>query len=77
MQIDLLSKNVADHEQPWYYHSIVLFIGVFPAAILAIKSFGKCESDNKKQQHLSLMMQILFWVVLIVFSSVKTKIVHY
>ena len=77
VQIDLLSKNVADHEQPWYYHSIVLFIGVFPAAILAIKSFGKCESDNKKQQHLSLMMQILFWVVLIVFSSVKTKIVHY
>jgi 4-amino-4-deoxy-L-arabinose transferase-like glycosyltransferase len=77
VQVDLLSKNVADHEQPWYYHSVVLFIGVFPAAILAIKSFGKSMSDNKKQQHLSLFMQILFWVVLIVFSSVKTKIVHY
>jgi len=77
VQIDLLSKNVADHEQPWYYHSVVLFIGVFPAAILAIKSFGKNISDNTKQKHLTLMMKILFWVVLIVFSSVKTKIVHY
>ncbi len=77
VQIDLLSKNVADHEQPWYYHSIVLFIGVFPAAILAIKSFGNNISDDTKQKHLTLMMKILFWVVLIVFSSVKTKIVHY
>jgi len=77
VQIDLFSKNVADHEQPWFYHTVVLLIGVFPAAILAIKSFGKSESDNAKQQHLSLFMQILFWVVLIVFSSVKTKIVHY
>ncbi len=77
VQIDLLSKNVADHEQPWYYHSVVLFIGVFPAAILAIKSFGRNVSDNTKQKHLTLMMKILFWVVLIVFSSVKTKIVHY
>ncbi|MCK5906422.1 MAG: glycosyltransferase family 39 protein, partial [Flavobacteriales bacterium] len=77
VQIDLLSKNVADHEQPWYYHSVVLFIGVFPAAILAIKSFGNNISDDTKQKHLTLMMKILFWVVLIVFSSVKTKIVHY
>ena len=77
VQADLFSKNIADHEQPWYYHSVVLMIGVFPAAILAIKSFGKSVSDNNKQQHLSLFMQILFWVVLIVFSSVKTKIVHY
>jgi len=77
VQIDLLSKNVADHEQPWYYHSVVLFIGVFPAAILAIKSFGRNVSDNTKQKHLTLIMKILFWVVLIVFSSVKTKIVHY
>ena len=77
VQIDLLSKNVADHEQPWYYHSVVLLIGVFPASILAIKSFGKSMSDSNKQRHLNLFMQILFWVVLIVFSSVKTKIVHY
>ena len=77
VQIDLLSKNVADHEQPWYYHSVVLFIGVFPAAILAIKSFGNNISDDTKQKHLTLMMKILFWVVLIVFSAVKTKIVHY
>ena len=77
VQIDLLSKNVADHEQPWYYHSIVLFIGVFPASILAIKSFGYNISDDTKQKHITLMMKILFWVVLIVFSSVKTKIVHY
>lgn len=77
VQVDLLSKNIADHEQPWYYHSVVLFIGVFPAAILAIKSFGINVSDDAKQKHLTLMMKILFWVVLIVFSSVKTKIVHY
>jgi drug/metabolite transporter (DMT)-like permease len=54
-----------------------LFIGIFPAAILAIKSFGSNISDDTKQKHLTLFMKILFWVVLIVFSSVKTKIVHY
>lgn len=77
VQIDLLSKNVAGHEQPWYYHTIVLTIGVFPAAILAMKSLGKSNEDTEKQHHLSLILQITFWVVLIVFSSVKTKIVHY
>ncbi|MEN8137183.1 MAG: glycosyltransferase family 39 protein [Bacteroidota bacterium] len=77
VQIELLSKNVADHEEPWYYHSIVLLIGVFPASILALKSLGRNEADNLRQKHLSLFMKILFWVVLAVFSMVKTKIVHY
>ncbi|MDP1745062.1 MAG: glycosyltransferase family 39 protein [Bacteroidota bacterium] len=34
-------------------------------------------SDTPYQKHFKLWMMILFWVVLILFSIVKTKIVHY
>jgi 4-amino-4-deoxy-L-arabinose transferase-like glycosyltransferase len=56
-QAGLFSQNVAGHQQPFYYHTLVLLIGCFPVSIIAL--------------------QCLFWVVLILFSIVKTKIVHY
>ncbi len=76
-QIELFSSNVAGHQEPFYYHFIVLFFGVFPASILALKSFLKERSKTDEQKIFKQWMMILFWVVLILFSIVKTKIVHY
>jgi 4-amino-4-deoxy-L-arabinose transferase-like glycosyltransferase len=76
-QIRLLKTADADHGGPIYYHWIVLLIGCFPASILAIRGFNKNEFDTPYQKHFKRWMSILFWVVLILFSLVQTKIVHY
>ncbi len=76
-QIELFGSNVAGHQEPFYYHFIVLFFGVFPASILALKSFRKEKTETGDKKMLKEWMMILFWVVLILFSIVKTKIVHY
>ena len=74
-QIDLFSRPVAGHSQPFYYHFVVVLIGCFPASIFAIPAFSrKFQGD---QFHLSAWMKYLFWVVMILFSIVTTKIVHY
>ena len=74
-QIELFSEPVAGHEQPFYYHFIVVLLGCFPMSIFALGAFRKYKQDFP----LDLMkwMKVLFWVVLILFSIVKTKIVHY
>ena len=76
-QIRLFSQDEAGHGQPFYYHFIVLLFGCFPVSVLFFLSFKNSESDNDKQRHFKVWMQIMFWVVLILFSMVKTKIVHY
>ncbi len=76
-QIELFGSNVAGHQEPFYYHFIVLFFGVFPASIFALKSFRKEKNETGDKKMLKEWMMILFWVVLILFSIVKTKIVHY
>lgn len=74
-QIELFRQPVAGHVQPFYYHFVVVFLGCFPASILALTGF----SGPKFTGHFNLfsIMQILFWVVMIVFSLATTKIIHY
>ncbi len=72
-QADLLLHPVASHGQPWFYHPLVLLIGCFPAALLAIPYLLGYRQSGQAL----LWMQILFWVVLLLFSMVTTKIVHY
>lgn len=71
-QIELFSQPVASHGQPWYYHAVVLLFGAFPASVLALPLLFRNQEGNLER-----WMRILFWVVLIVFSAVTTKIVHY
>lgn len=77
-QIRLVSESEAGHGQPFYYHAIVLLLGCFPMVLFFLfgwKKVGKkwlAETD-----HFRLWMVILFWAVLIIFSVVKTKIIHY
>ena len=76
-QIRLFSTEDAGHGGPFYYHWVILFIGVFPASALIFDSFKKSELDDTDQRFFKRWMIYLLLVVLLVFSIVKTKIVHY
>ena len=76
-QIRLFTIPDAGHGGPWFYHFIVLLVGVFPASIFALMRFRKTAGQADSQRQFQGIMLILFWVVLILFSIVKTKIVHY
>ena len=99
-QIRLFSTPDAGHEQPFYYHFVVVLVGCFPMSILAIRylvlpanptanrpggqplrpidaqTAGQTDNSTAEQIFLRWMV-CLFWVVLILFSVVRTKIVHY
>jgi hypothetical protein len=75
-QIRLFKTEDAGHGGFFLYHFVVLFFGVFPASIFALRSFYRCKGNNLKSNFRRLM-QILFWTVLILFTVVNTKIVHY
>jgi len=72
-QIRLFSTGDAGHSGPFYYHAIILLIGCFPASAFALK---KLFDRNSVSLDIRLMM-IVFWLTLILFSIVKTKIIHY
>lgn len=76
-QVRLLTTGDAGHEQPWYYHSIILLIGCYPASIFFFGGLRAHESEGAQQRVLRIWMTVLFFVVLVVFSVVKTKIIHY
>lgn len=77
-QIALFLTPVAGHGEPVYYHFLVVFFGCFPISILAIPVLLKNKiSYPMDRLSFKKWMLILFWVVMILFSIVKTKIVHY
>ncbi|MEI8280727.1 MAG: glycosyltransferase family 39 protein, partial [Bacteroidota bacterium] len=76
-QIRLFRTEDADHGGPFIYHFIVLLIGCFPASLFLFQFTKKRSTDNETARDFTRWMWILFWVVLILFSIVKTKIVHY
>lgn len=59
------------------YHYIVLLIGCFPASLLAIPSFFKTNYTGRFDKDFKKWMQILFWVVTILFTVVQSRIIHY
>jgi len=75
-QIRLFSTQDAGHGGFLFYHFVVLFFGVFPASVLAIPGlfFGNFKTNKSLIYR---VMVILLWTVLILFTIVKTKIVHY
>jgi 4-amino-4-deoxy-L-arabinose transferase-like glycosyltransferase len=77
-QADLFLKPVAGHGGPLYYHFLIVFLGCFPISVLALPLFFKKNPEFfTKNTHFLNWMYILFWVVMILFTIVKTKIVHY
>jgi 4-amino-4-deoxy-L-arabinose transferase-like glycosyltransferase len=76
-QLRLLTTGDAGQGRPFYFHFLVVLFGCFPASFLAIRSFVKRDETVARQILFSRFMLILFWVVLILFSIVKTKTVLY
>ncbi|MDO9256336.1 MAG: glycosyltransferase family 39 protein [Bacteroidales bacterium] len=76
-QVRLFTIPDAGHGGPWFYHFVVLLAGVFPASLFALMRFRRAKDQPAAQRQFHGLMLILFWVVLILFSIVKTKIVHY
>jgi len=74
-QIELFATPVAGHKQPIYYHFVVVFIGCFPMSILALPCLLNRSRDG--DDALMGLMRLLFWVVMILFTIVSTKILHY
>lgn len=72
-QVQLFTQPVADHQQPIYYHFVVVLLGCFPMSVYALTSFQK----KHVKDDFTRWMMILFWVVMILFTIVTTKIVHY
>jgi hypothetical protein len=69
----LFSTPDAGHKGFVFYHFVVLLIGCFPASFVALPGFFRPFPG----QGFMSWMKILFWVNLILFSIVSTKIIHY
>ena len=76
-QVRLFRTEDADHGGPFIYHFIVLLIGCFPATAFLFQYSRRRSHDAANSRDFSRWMWVMFWVVLILFSIVKTKIVHY
>ena len=77
-QIRLLSTHDAGHKGFFGYHFVVLLLGCFPASIFAfLPVWKKFRNFDHGDQILFRLMFILLAVVLVIFSLVQSKIVHY
>ena len=75
-QAELFSQPVAGHQQPFYYHFVVFLIGCFPLSAFAFRGMFLRHEDFTARV-VKRYMFIWFWLVLVLFSIVQPKIVHY
>ena len=73
----LFSTQDAGHGGFPGYHFVVLLVGCFPASLFFIHGHYVKSTQRHHLDDFKLHMLILFWVVLILFSIVQSKIVHY
>ncbi len=87
-QIRLLTTPDSGHGGFFGYHAVVLLLGCFPVSVFALPNlWGDHQPEDEvleshtlaicQRADLTTWMQLLFWVVLVLFSLVRTKIVHY
>ncbi|MBP6574467.1 MAG: glycosyltransferase family 39 protein [Flavobacteriales bacterium] len=76
-QVALFTEEDAGHGGFFGYHFVVLLLGCFPASLFALQELLKPSRESVSKGDFRKWMLILFWVVLILFSIVSTKIVHY
>jgi len=75
-QVELFMQPVAGHEQPFFYHFVVFALGCFPLSSFSFRGMAM-KSNEPRQQVAIRIMTILFWVVMVLFTIVRTKIIHY
>ncbi len=77
-QYRLFSTPDAGHKGFFGYHFVVLLVGCFPMSFFALKGIGgKLKADSEIESVFQEWQLVLFWVVLLLFSAVQSKIVHY
>jgi hypothetical protein len=76
-QIRLFQTQDAGHGGPFYYHAFVILFGCFPMSYFAFLGIKNSADDSIARKQMRLWSIISFLVVLVLFSIVKTKIVHY
>lgn len=76
-QVRLFTTHDAGQKGFLGYHFVVILLGCFPASLFAIPSFFKTNSRNKFDSDLKKWMLILFWVIMILFTIVQSRIIHY
>ncbi|MCB9233030.1 MAG: glycosyltransferase family 39 protein [Bacteroidia bacterium] len=75
-QLSLASSPVGNHGQPFFYHPLVFLIGCFPLAVFALRGMT-LRFSTSRDRALKRMMLVFFWVVMILFSLITNKIIHY
>ncbi len=76
-QFRLATTEDASHGGFFGYHFVVILFFCFPASIFAIRALFNKQSEDTQVIKFRQWMLILFWVVMILFSVVQTKIAHY
>lgn len=79
-QIRLFETKDAGHGGFLLYHFVMLFFGVVPASVLALPTFRRRVLEGERNDAMANLfrwMMVSFWVVLILFTIVRTKIIHY
>jgi hypothetical protein len=76
-QIRLFSTQDAGHGGFFMYHFVVILFGVFPASLIALLSFKDHFDGPGLRKEFFLWSMVLFWTVIVLFSIVNTKIIHY
>ena len=76
-QIRLMKTKDAGHGGFLLYHFVVVLFGCFPASAFIFSSFKKNTIENSNQKTWRWWMIALFSTVLVIFTLVKTKIIHY
>ena len=75
-QIRLAQTKDAGHGGFLLYHFVVVLIGCFPASLLLFR-YNNREQETDRQLIFRKLMIASLIVILVVFTIVKTKIVHY
>ena len=76
-QLRLMNTKDAGHGGFLLYHFVIVLFGCFPASAFVFSTFKKNSIENSNQKHWRWWMLGLFGTVLILFTLVKTKIIHY
>lgn len=76
-QLRLATTQDASHGGFPGYHFVVILFFCFPASVFAIRSLAKKQTDDASMLFFRKWMIIVFWVVIILFEIIQTKIAHY
>lgn len=76
-QVRLLTTPYGGHPGPSYFHFLVFLIGCFPLSGFAILGMDWRKIKGNVQKKFHLLNLVWFWIILVIFSIVREKLIHY